>query len=126
MPCGSTCANVRGRCDYFVDDPLLVHVLGSEFHKVVMHTPETLLARTTQLKHSFEHAYVADHALEEKACGIKYSPDGIYWGEEVRKELEPPNCQYPDWMHIFVSHGGIAQYHLNAITLRSERARIYI
>ena len=121
VPCGM-CKNVLGRCKFF-QDPYLVHLHSSEYEKFDKHTPESYeeLADGVKRLVETEPNKLLKH---ERNTGIKWHVEGVLWDVEVRRKLQSPMCQYPDWMHGVCASGGIAQYELNGLALQLDEQGI--
>jgi hypothetical protein len=102
-----------GRC---LADPYLVHLHSHEYEKLDRHTFETY-SETAERTRRVVVGDPASLGEPEKAHGIKWDPHGVLWDTEVFRRLQPPRCQYPDWMHHFCASGGLAQYELNGIVM---------
>ena len=116
IPC-NICTNCCGRCDYFSDDPLLVHLHSPDVNKFQLHTAQSFRAQADRLKRVAEHE-PASLKLEEQAMGLKYNPHEIMWDIEVRLKIAPPYSMYGDWMHTWCASGGLAQYEVNGMVMK--------
>ena len=114
VPCG-VCRNVLGRREYFVDD-YFVHITSHEHEKFDLHSNSTVLEVTSNLEHVAKHN-PRGLKLAQQSSGHKYTPDGIFYDPEVSCFMQPPYCEYGDWMHHLVTSGGVGQYHLNQFAM---------
>jgi hypothetical protein len=113
VPCG-LCRNVLGRCPWF-EHERLVHIHSPEHHRFELHTPTTIRELLVHLEHVAKHGTATELAKLQQSTGFKYDCDGVLYDPEVVSRMEPPMCEFGDWMHGYVASGGIAQYELNQI-----------
>ena len=116
VPCG-WCQNLLGRCPYFDNDPMFVHIHSPEYDKLVKHTPATFAALADTVR-DVAFSQPAQLATVEQSAGIKFDAHGLLWDSHARRCLQPPYGEYPDFMHTFVASGGLAQYELNGFVLK--------
>ena len=89
----------------FDDDEYFVHLFSPEYERFDKHTLDSYCEAAAHLKHVAEST-PARLLEEEKNIGIKYDPEGVLWDPEVFARLQPPSCEYPDWMHNIAASGG--------------------
>ena len=85
------------------------------------HTPESFNAYCDELKAIADTSTNAALLKRQQEVGITFAHDGVLWDIQVRSMLQPPLCMFPDYMHVYVASGGLAQYELNGIILYFER-----
>ena len=111
VPCG-WCRNVLGRCPFF-RHAYLVHVNSAEYDRMDSHTPESKYELARDVQACAQGGGNLAHL--QQSTGIKWDPEGVLWDDLVRSTLRPPWCEYPDWMHVYVASGGVAQYEINEL-----------
>ena len=50
----------------------------------------------------------------EIAHGVKYQEHGLLFDGWLRAFITPISSYVFDWMHVFCTSGGVAQFHINA------------
>ena len=89
----------------------LVHVDSAEYDRMDPHTPESKYELARDVQACAQGGGNLAHV--QQSTGIKWDPEGVLWDDLVRSTLRPPWCEYPDWMHVYVASGGVAQYEVN-------------
>ena len=112
------CKNIMGRIgvEELVGDPYLKHVLTAKPQEFDLHTDNSIYQMVDVLKAGKEISLSKQQFKKfEMAYGLTYG--GFIFSDLARRHLRPATGTMYDWMHCFISSGGIAQYHLNQYVL---------
>ena len=119
-PCHS-CDNCTGRVPWFVDPSGdLVHVHSADVHTFRRATVAQSKANQDYILQLATHGRKRDLEEAEQHLGFVYEVDGLLWDLVfgAASFLRFPHSLFWDWVHCWVSSGGIGQWHLNAFLFK--------
>ena len=112
------CKNVMARTELeeLAGDPYLRHFKAGMPEDFDLHTDNSVFQMVGVLKTAKARGVSNDKFQElEKAFGLTYG--GFMFSDMIRRHVRPATGTMYDWLHCFLSSGGVAQYHLHQFVL---------